>query len=327
MKQSIARSGAVRPLGVAATLMLSGLAAHAQVSLSGTNGVDINKPDGASITKFSNDGSVTIPALGPTGGYVVADPSGKLSVGAGPAGPGGETGATGPTGATGEVGATGATGGVGPTGPTGATGETGATGPIGATGATGLTGPTGPTGVAGAAGATGAQGIQGVQGIPGPLGATGPAGATGSTGLTGATGPIGATGPAASTRVLLFGHSGANLVTDRPRFIGISTNADNSNSSGFVMPVGGTVSTLRVRLNGSPGVDTDRYIFTVMLGNLETSLTCTIQANIDPNTTCNSSSNIPVVAGDVLTLRSTPGAGQDAPTSRVAAWSLAVTLD
>ncbi|MET4576476.1 hypothetical protein [Ottowia thiooxydans] len=129
------RASGLRPLGVAMSLLLSGMTAHAQVSLSGANGVAIKTPGGSVITGFSNDGSVTVPALGPTGGYVIADPAGKLSVGAGPTGPAGAAGPAGPTGA------------VGPTGSTGEAGAIGPTGPMGPTGATGNVGPTGPAAV------------------------------------------------------------------------------------------------------------------------------------------------------------------------------------
>ncbi|MBH1966096.1 MAG: collagen-like protein [Comamonadaceae bacterium] len=174
---------------------MGSVAAHAQVSLSGANGVAIKTPGGSVITGFANDGSVTIPALGSSGGYVFTDPAGKLAVGAGPTGPAGVTGATGATGATGVpgvTGATGATGAAGVTGPTGATGVQGVTGPSGLTGMTGVTGPTGATGITGP---TGATGFTGPTGPMGATGVTGPAGATGLTGIAGPTGVMGPTGP------------------------------------------------------------------------------------------------------------------------------------
>ncbi|MBH1966095.1 MAG: collagen-like protein [Comamonadaceae bacterium] len=182
-------SHGLRPLAVATTLLMGGVAAHAQVSLSGANGVAIKTPGGSVVTGFSNDGSVTIPALASSGGYVYTDSTGKLAVGAGPTGPAGVTGATGATGATGEAGATGATG---------ATGVAGVTGPTGATGTAGVTGPTGAQGVqgpTGTAGMTGSTGATGAIGVTGPTGATGVAGVTGPTGMTGAIGSVGPTGP------------------------------------------------------------------------------------------------------------------------------------
>ncbi|MET4576478.1 hypothetical protein [Ottowia thiooxydans] len=186
----------LRPLAVATTMLMGGVAVHAQVSLSGANGVAIKTPAGSVITGFSNDGSVTIPALGSSGGYVFTDPTGKLAVGAGPTGPAGATGATGPTGADGVTGPTGA---AGVTGPTGAAGVTGPTGAAGVTGPTGAAGVTGPAGAAGVTGPTGAAGVTGPTGAAGVTGPTGAAGVTGPTGAAGVTGPVGATGVAGPT--------------------------------------------------------------------------------------------------------------------------------
>lgn len=345
MTKQVTPAGSVSPLAVAATLLLGGAAAHAQVSLSGANGVAIKTPAPASatITLFANDGSVTIPALGPTGGYVFSDAAGKLSVGAGPTGPAGETGATGaqgPTGATGiqgVTGPTGATGSQGLTGPTGPTGLQGATGPTGPTGLQGVTGPTGPTGLQGSTGPTGpmgmtgpigATGLQGIQGVPGGPGAQGPTGATGLTGLQGATGPTGPTGPAGtgSATVMLFGNAGGSISTTQTRYIGISGSANPVNVGlGFAMPAAGTINILRVVLNGAPdnGSGNQTYTFTVYKNATSAGLSCSIQ---ETNTTCSASGSVTFAAGDVLTLQSVPtSSGSGNPSAVAPAWSLKIT--
>ena len=140
MKKHTPASRTVSPLLL--SLLALGSAAHAQVTLSGTNGVAVKTPGGTSITEFANTGAVKIPGLAP-GGYVKSDASGVLSVDGGVAGP------------------------AGPTGPAGPAGATGAIGPAGPAGATGATGTTGAQGIQGPAGATGAQGIQGPAGTAG----------------------------------------------------------------------------------------------------------------------------------------------------------------
>jgi hypothetical protein len=124
----------------AAAWMAAG-AASAQVALSGAGGVVIQTPGtGQTISRFGNDGKVTLPQLGGAG-FVRADAQGVLSVDAtGPVGP------AGPQGPKGDAGSNGATGPQGPTGPAGPQGDAGPQGPAGPAGSAGPTGPTGPAG-------------------------------------------------------------------------------------------------------------------------------------------------------------------------------------
>ena len=191
MKKHTPASRTVSPLLL--SLLALGSAAHAQVTLSGTNGVAVKTPGGASITEFANTGAVKIPGLAP-GGYVKSDASGVLSVDSGAAGPTGATGATGPTGDTGAQGIPGTPGAAGTPGAPGVQGPIGGVGPQGPQGATGPTGDTGAQGIQGVPGAAGAAGAQGAPGLQGPMGGVGPQGIQGVTGPTGATGPTGDTG-------------------------------------------------------------------------------------------------------------------------------------
>ena len=147
-------------ISLAAALL--GSAAHAQVTLSGAGGVVVQAPSGQAVTRFGNDGTVAIPALG-AAGFVRADAQGVLS-----ADPNGPVGPQGPAGAPGAQGAAGAQGPAGPQGLAGATGPTGpagATGPQGARGETGATGSQGPKGDKGDTGETGPQGPAGFSGL------------------------------------------------------------------------------------------------------------------------------------------------------------------
>ena len=163
-------------------IVLLGSAAHAQVTLSGADGVLIQTPAGQAVTRFGNDGTVAIPALG-TAGFVRSDAQGVLSVDpTGPVGPAGATGAQGPAGLQGAKGDTGAVGAQGPKGDTGDAGPQGLQGPSGAAGlagAVGLQGPVGPQGAKGDTGAVGPLGPKGDKGDTGPQGPTGPAGISG----------------------------------------------------------------------------------------------------------------------------------------------------
>jgi hypothetical protein len=123
---------------------------------------DVNffiKNDINNILVTSDNGSISISRIGPTG------PS---------------QGPIGPTGPTGSVGLQGPRGFTGPRGSIGLQGPTGIKGP---TGSIGLQGPTGSTG------SIGLQGPTGVGGSTGSIGLQGPSGSTGSIGLQGPTGP------------------------------------------------------------------------------------------------------------------------------------------
>ncbi len=77
-------------ISLAAALL--GSAAHAQVTLSGAGGVVVQAPSGQAVTRFGNDGTVAIPALG-AAGFVRADAQGVLSADPnGPVGPQGPRG-------------------------------------------------------------------------------------------------------------------------------------------------------------------------------------------------------------------------------------------
>ena len=264
-------------------------------------------------------------ALGPCPAtYGATGPTGAIgATGAtGPTGATGATGVTGPTGATG----TGATGPTGATGVTGATGATGVTGPIGVTGATGATGTMGPTGLTGEQGpigpmgSPGLQGPMGLQGIPGVQGVPGPTGAAGATGATGAAGAV------------FFGSSAgqppgnANL----DQYIGIGQAPDRTESNVSVpLPVGGTLSGLRVKQDDSPdnGSGTQTNTYTVMINGASTGLTCAIS---ELATTCNDTTHTvsSVAAGSTVSLRLTPtksaGGGTDWPRGRSATWSFVI---
>ncbi len=287
--------GPFPPFAVASTLLLGATGVQGQVSLSGSSGVSVTTPSGEVITNFSNDGSVTIPSLGPVGGVVYSDSQGKLYVG----------------GATGATGSTGVTGPTGPTGPTGATGETGATG------GGGVTGPTGPTGATGGSGGNGGAGGTGLIGGGG-------AGGDGGRGGYGALAASAAAAPTDPASVMLFGSSGGAVSATERRFIGASNTSAGTEAElwrGFVMPRGGQVDALQVRLSEAPSGG--RYAFTLHVNaNPASSFSCEVGAGA---TTCGAlvDGAVAFSAGDVLTLRSEPN-NIRAPVGHVA-WSVSLT--
>ncbi len=288
-------------------------------------------PAGASGT--TGPTGATGPA-GTTGPIGATGPTG-ITGPAGPTGPTGTTGATGTTGPTGATGPTGTTGPAGPTGPTGTTGPTGATGPAGPTGPTGATGPTGITGIAGPTGPTGATGPTGITGVAGPTGpvgptgptgtagAAGPTGPTGATGQTGTTGPTGPTGPTGTNVQIVGGGTGTtNLSTGADTFVPMFDSESGANESAVqqVLPTGGTLSGLRVRLDGivGPVGSGETYTITMRVNGADTALACVL---LEATTTCaDLADTVTVAADDLVAIRVVPSA-PSRPSARSLRWT------
>jgi len=70
-----------------------------------------------------------------------------------------------------------------------------------------------------------------------------------------------------------------------------------------VMPTGGNISSLRIKLNAAPGAGKS-YAFVLMVNNVASALTCTVSGT---DTTAQDTANVvAVVAGDTVSLRCTP---------------------
>lgn len=222
------RATTISPLLVGLIALSFGYSAHAQVTISGTNGVAIkSSPGNATITGFANDGTVTIPKLAaPNGGYVKSDANGVLTVdtGVGPKGDQGDIGPQGPQGPQGIQGIPGIAGTPGQNGTDGINGTNGSNGANGTNGEKGdagasmLSGANDPDANVGTVGdtyvnlTTGAtflnkpnngweptglslKGPTGDVGAPGPKGADGLPGAPGLPGAAGEKGDKGDIGP------------------------------------------------------------------------------------------------------------------------------------
>lgn len=81
------------------------------------------------------------------------------------------------------------------------------------------------------------------------------------------------------------------------------------------VPVGGTLSELRVRINGSPGSG-NSYTVAVRQNGLDTAVSCTIQ---DTAVSCSDDSDtVTFLANDLISIRVTPSSG---PTARTMRWT------
>jgi len=145
------RATTISPLLAGLVALSFGYSAHAQVTISGTNGVAIkSSPGNATITGFANDGTVTIPKLAaPNGGYVKSDANGVLTVDTG-VGPKGDKGDIGPQGPQGPQGIQGIPGIAGTPGQNGTDGINGTNGTNGANGTNGEKGDAGASMLSGA---------------------------------------------------------------------------------------------------------------------------------------------------------------------------------
>lgn len=191
-------------------------------------------------------------------------------------------------------------------GSSGATGATGPQGPKGDKGDQGLQGLQGP---AGADGADGLDGADGTNGLDGAAGKDGVDGVDGEDGEDGAPGPEGKEGkPGASLSIIGGGvnNSPSSDTAYAGMFIDRASTSTQS-SVQQVMPVGGTLSQLAVRINTPPstGSGNREWTFTVMKGASATgSISCVIPES-DTETTCASTvgSSMTFAAGDLISLR------------------------
>jgi hypothetical protein len=190
----------------------------------------------------------------------------------------------------------------------------------GAAGGDGAQGPQGPIG------SQGQQGATGPQGPPGPQGETGPAGPPGATGLQGPAGPAGPQGfqgpqgPQGPSATIVGGGTGnSNLSGSAIRFVPAFYSNVNAAESSVeqVLAIGGTLSDLHVRLEGSPGTG-NSYTFTVRNNGADTSLTCAI---IDSSVSCSDTDaahSVSFSAGDTVSIKSVPSSN---PSGRAMRWS------
>ncbi|ARU05464.1 hypothetical protein CCO03_12905 [Comamonas serinivorans] len=267
-------------------LLLIGGTVQAQVSLSGTNGVEVRTPGGDPIAQFNNDQSVNVPGalrlpgLGGGGaGYVQVDGAGNLSTSAGTEGPQGPVGPAGPTGP------------IGPPGPVGAPGEAG---------------PPGPQGI------QGLQGPQGIQGVPGNA-------SDAKVVLFGSSGGEVVTASNWNSFIGIAGFDSAGITTN-------SSEAEISarNAHGLLMPLAGTLQRLQVQLSGAAGNGSRRYVFTVFVdGTAMAGLSCTVAGS---DTGCAVTGAVPVSIGQRIVLRASPenGTGLQPVTRRSVTWSVVV---
>ena len=181
----------------------------------------------------------------------------------------------------------------GPQGPEGPIGPAGGPpGPIGPEGPAGP--PGGPEGPQGPFGPTGPTGPQGPQGVMGPAGPTGPAGPQGQKGDPGIGFTIVGGGgehndPLKTHQIVYF-----------PMFHGdASRDLDEVEQ---VIPVGGVVSKLHVRISDSPRKG--QWAFEIMKADAGTGLRCIISG---PDTDCSDLvSSMGFAAGDLIALRADP---------------------
>lgn len=227
----------------------------------------------------------------------------------GPSGPAGTPGTPAPAGADGAPGPDGATG---PVGPAGATGATGAAGTTGTAGITGATGPTGPTGPGGPTGPTGATGNNGQDGDVGATGATGQAGANGTNGADG-------------TNTSIIGGGGQHMLVANgigTDYYGPLMDQDPTGTefeAQQAFPVAGNLSSLNVRLTGSPG-DGDWYAFTLRVNGAGTNQTCTVSGAA---VSCaDDTGTLAVPAGGLVSIAVTEGGVPDA---QLAHWTAQFT--
>ena len=125
----------------------------------------------------------------------------------------------------------------------------------------------------------------------------------------------------ASTQILMGGNVG-NSSTSASVYMTLmggplgSWTATEVNAQ-FVISTAGTFRNLYIEVSAAPGGSTS-YVFTVRLNGVGTALTCTVSGS---NTSCNdTSNNFAVVAGDEVTLESSPAGGT--PTATAPQWSV-----
>jgi len=203
-------------------------------------------------------------------------------------------------------------------GPPGSQGSTGPAGPPGLRGSRGRQGPPGEQGSQGLAGSQGTAGPTGPQGPSGPPGPQGPPGEQGSQGLAGPQGAAGPTGPQGPSATIVGGGTNdANLAGSAVRYVPMFNAGRFTNESDAqqIVPVGGSLSRLYVRLNGSPGSG-DSYTFTVRRNGADTSLSCTISGSA---TDCSDTADsVQLQAGDLIAIAAVP---TSSPTGRQMSWT------
>jgi hypothetical protein len=195
-----------------------------------------------------------------------------------------------------------------------------AKGADGAAGAQGLQGPAGPQGPQGETGPQGPQGPQGIQGPAGAQGAAGAAGAQGPEGPQGPAGPQGAQGPSGTGATIIGGGTGnANLAGGANRFVAAFFSHVNAteNVVDQAMAVGGTVSNLYIRLDGSPG-SSGSYTFTVRKNGADTTLGCMIPESATSCSDTDAAHSVSFNAGDLLAIKAVP---TSSPSGRGMRWS------
>jgi len=223
---------------------------------------------------------------------------------------------------------------VGPTGPQGPQGPQGATGPagpVGATGSPGLAGAQGPTGPAGPVGDTGPVGSQGP---PGATGATGAAGITALNAVTLTGGTAGALGAYYYTAHGLDYQLNPALTQSFPLYMppgGSSVALGDAIPYWTAVPLaaGGTLGHYFVNLS-APSGNGGEYQFAacVFTSPFSSPATCTSLCTVtDPATTCNSTGNVTVSAGALVTVEAYVPSGSPTPTTAAvgAAWSMTYT--
>jgi hypothetical protein len=171
----------------------------------------------------------------------------------------------------------------------------------------------------------------GARGGPvGPTGSTGPQGPAGPAGATGATGSVGATGVAGSDGGLLFnfsGSTGGSDLTGNTHYAAGAASASGFpiSQSSFRGTMTGTSCSsveLTVALSAAPGMGSD-WLFDVRAvtagpagGSSSLVMGCTIA---DAATSCSSTMNLTVTAGQVITILPIDSNG---PAPAAAVWNL-----
>ncbi len=146
-------------------------------------------------------------------------------------------------------------------------------------------------------------------------------GATGAIGPTGPTGPAGPQGVPGPSAFIVGGGTGTQTLSYMSsRFVPLfdSLSATTEATAQQNVPVAGTMSNLRVRLDGAPGFPGSgkSYAITVRKNGADTLLACAI---LNAATTCSDDSDtITFSADDLISVRVTPSAS---PTARTVRWT------
>jgi hypothetical protein len=173
-----------------------------------------------------------------------------------------------------------------------------------------------------------APSVRALLGVPGPQGPAGPKGDTGATGAQGTAGTAGVAGAdgqsgqsGSSAPALLFTNGGLDNASARWMAPGIGGASASETQVPLPAGVGLNARDLTVSLVNAPGGGKS-FTFTFRKNGVDTALACQVSGT---DKTCTSPSNqvIPLVAGDLMSIRATPSG---TPTTGVANLSMRIVF-